>query len=130
MTEKEKFSEKAVGRVIARAWSDDAYKQQLLSDPAGALDELGVEIQAGISIAVVENTADTVHLVLPMPPSEGELSDDALGQVVGGHGGADTENAANSAKGEFNNQHLEDYQRMFPDDFKREFPNYKGTLRD
>ncbi len=86
MAEQEKFSETAMGRVIAKAWSDAAYKQRLLSDPAGALGELGVDIPAGVGVTVVENTADTVHLVLPAPPPEGELSDADLDQVAGGTG--------------------------------------------
>ena len=85
MVEQTKFSETAMGRVIAKAWSDAAYKRRLLSDPAGALGELAVEIPAGVSVTVVANTADSVHLVLPAPPPEGELSDEALDQVAGGH---------------------------------------------
>ncbi len=84
MAEQAKFSKTARGRAIARAWSDAAYKQRLLSDPAGALGELGVEIPEGVSVKAVENTAGSVYLVVPAPPSDGELSDEALDQVAGG----------------------------------------------
>ena len=33
-----------MGEIIARTWSDDAFKQRLLSDPAGTLKEHGVDL--------------------------------------------------------------------------------------
>jgi nitrile hydratase len=44
-------------RVVARAWSDPAYKQRLLSDSASALAELDIHMD---NLVVVENTP-TVH---------------------------------------------------------------------
>ncbi len=70
-------------KAIARAWTDAAYKARLLSDPHTALAETGVEIPAGTKIKVVEDTADTRHLVLPLKP-EGELSDQEIEQLAGG----------------------------------------------
>ncbi|HEX9244829.1 MAG TPA: nitrile hydratase subunit alpha [bacterium] len=40
-------------RVVARAWTDPAYKQRLLSDSASALAELGIHMD---NLVVVENT--------------------------------------------------------------------------
>lgn len=74
----------AFGKVIAQAWSDDAYKARLVSDPASVLSEAGIELESGVSIEVVEDTASIRHLVLPAAPAEGELSEDALEQVAGG----------------------------------------------
>ncbi len=72
-------------KAIARAWADAAYKAKLLSDPHAALAEAGVEIPEGVTVKVVENTADNVHLVLPaMPANVGELSDDEQEKLVGG----------------------------------------------
>lgn len=71
-------------RITAKAWSDPAFKARLLSDPHVALREAGIDIPAGKTVKVVENTSDTVHLVLPPPPPEGELTDQALDQVAGG----------------------------------------------
>ncbi len=56
------------GKVIAKAASDAKFKQRLLSDPKAALSEMDIEPPEGmenVTIRVVENTADTVHLVLP-----------------------------------------------------------------
>ncbi len=72
-------------KAIARAWADEAYKAKLLADPHSALAEAGVEIPEGVTVKIVENTADIVHLVLPaMPANAGELSADELDKVAGG----------------------------------------------
>jgi nitrile hydratase len=49
-------------RVIARAWTDPAFKQRLLKDGKAACAEMGVELEATRLIAV-ENTPD-VHNVI------------------------------------------------------------------
>ena len=51
-------------RVVARAWSDPAYKQRLLSDPDTALAELGYGGLQGEHMVVVENTAEVHNLVV------------------------------------------------------------------
>lgn len=50
------------GRVIARAWSDPAFKEKLLADGKAACAEMGVHLEAERIIAV-ENTPD-VHNVI------------------------------------------------------------------
>ena len=70
-------------KVVARAWSDESFKAKLLSDPHAALAEAGVEVPAGATVKVVENTKDRLHLVLP-PAPEAELSDEDLKKVAGG----------------------------------------------
>ena len=50
-------------RVVARAWTDPAYKQLLMADPAKALPQVGVE--AGLyKLVVVENTEKVHNLVV------------------------------------------------------------------
>ncbi len=72
-------------KAIARAWTDAGYKAKLLSDPHAALAEVGVEVPAGTTVKVMENTADTQHLVLPVSPAAaGELSSEELEKVAGG----------------------------------------------
>ena len=76
-----------IQKVIARAWTDADYKAKLVDDPAAALAEAGVEVPAGTKMKVVENTADTVHVVLPVAPTEaGKISMDELEKVAGGTG--------------------------------------------
>jgi nitrile hydratase len=47
-------------RVVARAWTDPAYKRRLLEMPTSAIAELGYSGLQGENMAVVENT-DRVH---------------------------------------------------------------------
>lgn len=49
-------------RVVAKAWSDPAYKQRLLADATEAVAELGFSGVQGEDMVVVENTA-AVHNV-------------------------------------------------------------------
>lgn len=72
-------------KAIARAWTDARYKTKLLTDSHAALAEHGVEIPAGVTVKVLENTADTQHIVVPVPPGNaGELSTGDLERVAGG----------------------------------------------
>jgi nitrile hydratase subunit alpha len=54
----------AVGaKVVARAWTDAAFKKRLLSDTRAALAEIGIDIGTLAEFRVVENTAK-VHNVI------------------------------------------------------------------
>ena len=68
-------------QIIAKCWADEAFKQRLLADPAGTLKQEGVEIPAGFSIKVVENTSTCVYWVIPAKPAD--VSDAEL-SVAGG----------------------------------------------
>ncbi len=71
--------------MIARAWSDAEFKAKLLSDPHAALAEAGVDLPDGLNVKVLEDSADTQHLVLPaVPKNAGELSIDELQEVAAG----------------------------------------------
>ena len=61
--------------IIAKAWSDPAFKAKVLADPHAALKELGVAVAAGKTVKVVENADRHLHLVLPPKPA-GPLSAD------------------------------------------------------
>src|SRR4030081_2713294 len=51
-------------RVVAKAWSDAAYKQRLLTHPNKALAELGYTGQQGEQMVVVENTPNLHNMVV------------------------------------------------------------------
>jgi nitrile hydratase subunit alpha len=51
-------------RVVAKAWTDPAYKARLLEDGAKAIAELGYSGRGGEHIAVVENTAQAHNMVV------------------------------------------------------------------
>jgi nitrile hydratase len=51
-------------RVVARAWTDPAYKQRLLTDANAAIAELGYGGQQGEHMVAVENTPQVHNLVV------------------------------------------------------------------
>ncbi len=78
-------------RVVERSLKDDAFRQRLLADPRAALEEeLGTRLPEELQVRAVEETADTIYLVLPsaspVAGEGGELSDRELEAVAGGWG--------------------------------------------
>jgi len=72
-------------QIIARAMKEEAFRQELLSNPKAAIEgALGISIPQGVTIAVHQDTPTTLHLVLPAKVQTGELSDAELEQVAGG----------------------------------------------
>jgi hypothetical protein len=75
-------------RLIQRSLQDEGFRQRLLDDPKGTIEqELGSRLPERIEVRVVEETAQTIYLVLPSasPLGEGgELSDQELEAVAGG----------------------------------------------
>jgi len=51
-------------KVVARAWIDPAYKQQLLQDATAAIAELGFVTGQGAELVVVENTPRIHNLIV------------------------------------------------------------------
>ena len=83
MTERNQTDVEA--RLIAKAWKDETFKQALISDPKATIEnELGTKFADGLDVQVHEQTENTVHLVLPPKPKEGELSDSESEAVAGG----------------------------------------------
>src|SRR5690348_315151 len=50
-------------RVVARAWSDPAYKARLLADGSAAVRELGIDV-GGLNLVVVENKPGLHNLIV------------------------------------------------------------------
>jgi hypothetical protein len=76
-------------RLIEKSLQDEDFRQRLLEDPKGAVEqELGTRLPEGVRVQAVEESADTIYLVLPSTPiaaAEGaELSDQELESVAGG----------------------------------------------
>jgi nitrile hydratase len=51
-------------RVVARAWTDAAYKQWLLRDASAAIASLGYQGRQGEHMVVLENTPEQHHMVV------------------------------------------------------------------
>ena len=50
-------------RIVARAWTDAAFKARLLADGNAAVGEMGFEVP-GLKLVVLENTPDVHHMVV------------------------------------------------------------------
>lgn len=77
-------SKKKINQVIAKCWSDGAFKQKLMADPHGALKSAGVDVPPGMTVKAVENSDKVFHLVVPPAPTD--LSDNDLEKVAAGGG--------------------------------------------
>jgi Nitrile hydratase, alpha chain len=76
-------------RLINRSIEDEEFRQRLLDDPKGTVEqELGRGLPEGVQVRVVQESADTIYLVLPSASAlggqGGDLSDEALEAVSGG----------------------------------------------
>ena len=78
-------------KLIQRSLQDEDFRQRLLDDPKGTIEqELGTRLPEGMDVRVVEESAQTIYLVLPSasPTGQGgELSDQELDAVAGGDAG-------------------------------------------
>ena len=71
--------------IVAKCWEDGAFKERLLADPAAVLKDEDIEIPEGVTINVVEDTAQVRTLVIPAPA--GRMEDAALDAIAAAGGG-------------------------------------------
>ncbi|MEM7594390.1 MAG: NHLP leader peptide family RiPP precursor [Cyanobacteria bacterium P01_A01_bin.83] len=74
-------------RIIAQAWKDESFKQELLANPKAVIEqEFGVQFPEAVNVQVQEENPTSLYFVLPMSPqTEGqELSAEELESVAGG----------------------------------------------
>ena len=70
-------------RILSRAAEDGDFRALLIADPKAAISaEIGADIPDVFNVAVHEDSATTVHLVLPPSPV---LTEAELETVAGGH---------------------------------------------
>jgi hypothetical protein len=75
-------------KLVQRGLEDEIFRRRLIEDPRGAIEEeLGTRLPEELQVVAVEETADTIYLVLPSASPLGggaELSDRDLEGVAGG----------------------------------------------
>ncbi|MGH2588327.1 MAG: nitrile hydratase subunit alpha [Dehalococcoidia bacterium] len=62
------------GQMIARAWTEPAFKERLLAEPATVAREQGLEIPEGTSLRAIEIAPRETYLVLPPPDQDAGVS--------------------------------------------------------
>ena len=74
-------------RLIQRSMEDEDFRQRLLDDPKETVEqELGRQLPEGVEVRVVQESSDTIYLVLPSTSAGGQggsLSDQDLEAVAG-----------------------------------------------
>ena len=76
-----------INDIVAQfATQNKEYRDKLMADPKSVLaKQMNQELPDWLNVQVVQETADTIYLVLPHVPQEGdELSDADLEMVAGG----------------------------------------------
>jgi len=68
-------------KIMAKAWSDPAFKDRLMKDPAGVLHEYGCEVPSEVKVHIDENTERSIYLTLLQKPA-GELTEEELENIA------------------------------------------------
>jgi Nitrile hydratase, alpha chain len=70
-------------QIVARAWSDEAFRERLQADPRAAVAEVtGVVVPESIEIEVLEETPQKGYLVIPL--NRVVIAEDQLDALSGG----------------------------------------------
>ena len=74
--------------LVQRSLEDEDFRQRLLDDPKGTVEqELGTRLPEGVEVRAVQESPQTIYLVLPSTSpigGGGEISDEDLEAVAGG----------------------------------------------
>ena len=65
MTNKNEKFNKIWTKIIAKAWADENYKKNLITNPKEVLKEEGIETSKNLNLRIIEDTTDTQTLIIP-----------------------------------------------------------------
>lgn len=65
-----KEQSKRIAKLIAKVWSDEAFKESLFADPKAVLAAEGFTVPAGVDVKVLEQTAQQMYVVIPARPDD------------------------------------------------------------
>jgi len=85
-------SEKNFNTIISKSWEDEAFKQELISNPVQAIEKLSgkpLDLK-GKTIVVTDQTDPSVFYInIPVNPDNLELTESELEAVAGGQKGVE-----------------------------------------
>ena len=59
---------KKYAKLIAKVWSDEAFKERLLTDSRTILEAEGISVPPGVEVKVLEQTETQLFVVIPQKP--------------------------------------------------------------
>ena len=81
----EKKADSPWAKVVAKAWADEKFKQELLQNPEKVLQENGVTLPSGVKYKMVEDLPKEKHLILPSNDEDLHIYESLGNVVVGGY---------------------------------------------
>ncbi len=78
-------NQKKWAQLVARAWMDESFKQELLSDPKQVFKDNGMTFEKDCDFRIVEAKRDEFCFILPAKP-EGNLSETELKNIAAAGG--------------------------------------------
>ncbi len=73
---------KKYAKIVAKAWVDEDYKNNLLNNTERVLKDEGFEIPAGLKIKIIEEPENTKIFVLPQIPDNLENIENLENRIV------------------------------------------------
>ena len=59
---------KKYAKLVAKAWSDESFKERLLTDSRAILEAEGITVPPGVDVKVMEQTDTQFFMVIPKKP--------------------------------------------------------------
>ena len=74
-------NQKKWAQIVAKAWMDESFKNELLSNPKKVMEENGMKFKNDFNLKIVEAKNSEISFILPAKP-EGSLSEEELKNIA------------------------------------------------